>query len=215
MSEFRVKKITSGRGQETTFTYSSDNKVSLISLSDSTKVTFAYNGNTITQTVTSPQSPMPRIEMLHLTATGYVDSSKVAGPMGNNLSLSTHDAEGHTTLSQDYSSGVLRRSTESKFKDGNETARTISDDKSQPIGTIFFDYYTDKPNSLAPENQGMKFIGQDSKNLMKKVVQVLAKGDTIGTGNFYYKFDDKGRAISKATYDGKGMLQDSTTFTYY
>lgn len=213
-SDYRVKQIISGKGQSTEFTYSSDNKVASIKSSDSTKVTFAYNGNSIVQTVSNPMRGMNRTQTLHLTNTGYVDSSVISDPQGNILSLTTHDADGYSTEVKDYFSGVLKRTTKSVFKDGNEITRTIIDETQKPLGTVYIDYYTDKLNSAGNENQGMKFIGKDSKNLIKKVVQVLAKGDTLGSITFSYKFDDKGRVISKATYQGT-VRADSTTVTYY
>ena len=214
MADYRVKTMTSGKGQTTEFIYSDDHKIATIKLSDSTKVAFVYNGNTITQTVSTPQNPMPRIETLHLSSTGYVDSSSVSGPMGNMVTVNTHDADGYNTSTKEYYAGTLKRVTESSFKDGNEVSRTIKNETNVALGTVFFEYYTDKPNSIAPENQGMKFIGKDSKNLMKKVIQVLAKGDTLGSATFTYRFDDKGRVISKATYD-KGVQADSSNISYY
>ena len=213
----RVKAMISAKGQTTAFTYSADNKVSVIKVygasPDTTKVTFTYNGNTITQSVTNPQSPEPRVQTLHLSAAGYVDSFEMQNPMGSILTVNTHDAEGHNTLTQEYLGGQLKRTTTFVFKDGNEVSRVISDETMKPMATVYFDYYSDKLNSLAPENQGMKFRGTDSKNLMKKAVQVTSKGDSLDVV-FSYKFDDKGRVISQATYQ-KGMQADSNNIVYY
>jgi hypothetical protein len=217
-SGYRVKTITAanmqGKSQVTEFVYSSDNKVSAINLSDSTKVTFTYTGNTVKQTVTSPQLPTPRLETIYLSAAGYMDSSSMSSPMGSATTVNTHDAEGHTTVTKEYYGGTLRRTTESEFKEGNELKRVVSNETMTPLGTIYFEYFADKFNSMAPENQGMKFMGADSKNLMKKVVQVSAKGDTAASITFSYKFDDKGRVISKATYE-KGVQADSSNISYY
>ena len=214
MSKYRIKKITSGKGQSTEFVYTPENKVLSIVSSDSTKVLFAYKGNSIVQTISNPMRGLPRIQTLHVNSAGYVDSSVLSDPSGTLLTLNTHDAEGYNTLTQEYFGGVLKRTTQATFKDGNEVSRTIIDETQKPLGTIFFEYYTDKVNTFSPENQGMGFIGKDSKNLMKKVVQVLAKGDTVGTVTFSYKLDDKGRVLSKSTYD-KGALADSATVSYY
>ena len=83
-------------------------------------------------------------------------------------------------------SGKLYNATISTFKDGNETSRVITDSSSKPRVSLFFDYYLDKPNSVGYENMGMKFLGNDSKNLMKKFVQVLPTGDTMRVMNFSY-----------------------------
>jgi hypothetical protein len=214
MSEYRVKVVSSSKGQSTEFIYSADNKIASIKTSDSTKVTFTFAGNTVTQSVSNPMNPTPRVQTFHLTSSGYVDSTVINGPMGNALTLNKQDADGYNTLTQEYYGGALKRSTQSVYKDGNEVTSTISDETMKPVGTIFFEYYTDKLNSFSNETRGMKFMGKDSKNLVKKVVQVLAKGDTVGTANFSYKFDDKGRMISQATYE-KGMAADSINISYY
>jgi hypothetical protein len=216
-SACRVKAMISGKGQTTEFFYTPENKVSSIKVyggaPDTTKVTFTYAGNTVTQSVTNPQSPEPRVQVLHLSAAGYVDSFTVSNPMGNILTVNTHDADGHTTLTQEYLGGQLKRTTQFTFKDGNEVSRVISDETMKPMATVYFDYFTDKSNSLTTENQGMKFRGTDSKNLMKKAVQVTAKGDSMGV-TFSYRFDDKGRVISQATYQ-KEIQADSNNITYY
>jgi len=214
LSQYRVKTITTNKGQTTTFAYNKDNKISLITTSDSTKVTFTYNGNTITQSVINPMNPVPRTQTFHLTPAGYMDSSIMAGPMGQVVTLNKQDAEGHNTLTQEYYAGQLKRTTTAIFKDGNEVSRTISDESGKPVGTVYFEYFTDKPNSFSNENRGMKYMGQDPKNLMKKIVQVLAKGDTVGTATFSYRFDDKGRIISQATYE-KAVQADSINLSYY
>ncbi len=212
----RVKKITSNKGVTTEFFYTPDNKILSTKNSDSTKVSYTYTGNTIVQLAANPTNGQSMSETMHVGASGYVDSTTVTDPRsGVYLTTNSHDADGYNTLTKDYLSGELKRVTTSVFKDGNEVSRTISNEKSEPIGTVYFEYFTDKQNSLAPENLGMKFIGKDSKNLMKRVVQVLAKGDTIGTATFTYKFDDKGRVSEKSTFDKEGKLEDSSTITYY
>ncbi len=214
-AEYRVKNITSAKGMSTLFVYNTDNKIKSTQNSDSTKADFTYNGNTITQHAADVIHGQSMTSTLHLSAAGYVDSTTASDPSGTYLKLETHDADGYTTSSKEFMSGIMKRLTQSTFKEGNETVRTISDADSKPIVNIYFDYFTDKSNSLSAENLGMKFLGKDSKNLMKKYVQVLAKGDTVGTGTFTYKFDDKGRVIQKSAFDKAGMLADSTTFTYY
>ena len=214
--EARVKKITSGKGLTTEFTYSADNRIQSTKNSDSTKADFTFTGNTITQHAADPVHGQSMNSTMHLDAHGYVDSTSATDPTGGTyLKLDQHDADGYSLSSKEYMSGVLRRSTSSVVKDGNEVARTISDQESKPIATVYFEYFTDKANSLSSENFGMKFMGKDSKNLMKKFVQVLAKGDTVGTGTFTYTYDDKGRITSKTTHDGHGMSADSITVSYY
>ena len=215
----RIKTMVSAKGQTTEFSYSADNKISSIRIfggsPDTTKVTFTYTANTVTQTVTNPQSPEPHVQALNLSAAGYVDSFSSPSRMGNVLTINTRDAEGHTILTQEFLNGQLTHSVKFIFKDGNEVSRVITDETQQPVATVtvFFDYYTDKVSSLTPENQGMKFRGVDSKNLMKKAVQVSPKGDSLGA-DFHYKFDDKGRVISQAIYQ-RGMQADSNNYTYY
>ena len=215
-SEARVKKITSAKGMATEFTYTADNKIQATKNSDSTKAEFAFTGNTITQHASDPVHGQSMTSTMHLGANGYVDSTSATDPTGSvYLKLDSHDADGYSTGSKEFMGGVMRRSSQSVIKDGNEVSRTINDPDLKPIATVYFEYYTDKSNSLTSENFGMKFMGKDSKNPMKKFVQVLAKGDTVGTGTFTYTYDDKGRITSKTTHDGHGMTADSISVSYY
>ena len=213
-SDIRVKQIVSGRGFTSTYTYGADNRVVSIKNSNHSATTYTYNGNKITQAVADSARGMFINYNLHLNAAGYLDSTTASDPSGTYLKFDTHDADGYTTLSSEYISGTLKDASHSVFKDGNEISRTITDSAAKPLVTVYFEYYNDKPNTLSYENFGMKYIGKDSKNLMKKYAQVLPSGDTFATGSMVYKFDDKGRVSSKSMFDRRGTLSDSTTFTY-
>jgi len=215
LADARVKKVSSARGS-TEYTYSPDNKILSMRTSDGTKTTYTYKDkNTISQLRADSLHGMSINSTIYLNAAGIADSSVASDPSGNYVELYFHDANGFITQSKDMVSGQLYNASNSTFKDGNEISRVITDSSSRPRVSLYFDYYTDKTNTVGYENMGMKFLGNDSKNLMKKFVQVLPTGDTMRVMNFSYHFDDKGRVIQKAVYDSHGIMADSSTVTYY
>lgn len=213
-TDSRVKKISSTRGG-TEYTYTADNKIQAVKNADGSKTTYTYKDKSITQLRADSLHGMNITSNIFLNGAGYADSSIATDQSGSYVEIYLHDANGYITESKDMISGKLYNATISTFKDGNEVEREITDSSSKPRVKLFFDYYTDKSNSVGYENMGMKFLGNDSKNLMKKFVQVLPTGDTIRTMNFTYHFDDKGRVSQKVVYDNHGMLADSSTVTYY
>jgi len=214
-SDSRVKKITSNRGFTTEYTYSAENKISSTRNSDGSKTTYTFNGNTVAQQMSDSARGLFITSTMFLNAKGWTDSTRASDQSGTYVKAYTHDADGYITQSRDIVSGRMTDASSSVFKDGNEISATVSDSTSKPLFTVYFDYYTDKPNSLSYANFGMKFLGNDSKNLMKRFVQVLPSGDTFRVNSFVYHFDDKGRVSQKAMYDRRGALADSTTITYY
>jgi len=213
-ADARIKKITSGRG-ESEYAYSADNKVQSVKNANGSKTAYTYKDKTITQVTGDSIRGMFLTSNIFLNAAGLVDSSVATDANGSYVELYTHDADGHITQLKEVISGKLYTATNSTFKDGNEYSRVITDSSLNPRVSVFFDYYTDKSNSTGFANTGMTFLGKDSKNLMKKFVQILPSGDTIRTLNFSYHFDDKGRVIQKVLYDNHGMMADSSIVTYY
>lgn len=214
VADARVKKVTSLRGF-TEYTYTPDNKIKSVKSSDGTTTTYTFKDKTITQLRADSVHGMFITSTIYLGASGVADSSVASDPSGTYAEIYAHDANGYITQTKDLISGRLYNAGNSTFKDGNEVSRIITDSTSKPRVSLFFDYYTDKTNSAGYENMGMKFLGNDSKNLMKKFVQVLPSGDTIRVMSFNYHYDDKGRISQKAVYDSHGTLADSTSYTYY
>ncbi len=210
----RVKSISSARGG-TEYTYTTDNKIQSVKNADGSKTTYTYKDKSITQLRADSMRGMFITSNIFLNTAGYADSSIASDQSGSYVELYSHDANGYITQSKDMISGKLYNATNSTFKDGNEISRVITDSSSKPRVSLYFEYYPDKTNSVGYENMGMKFLGNDSKNLMKKFVQVLPNGDTIRTMNFSYHYDDKGRVSQKVVYDSHGTLADSSTVTYY
>ena len=210
----RVKKTTSIRGMNTEYSYNPDGTLSYTISAQGIKTTYTYSGNTVNEKMTDSLRGMSASSVVYLNSKGLADSTTEKDDRGFFAKTYNRDDQGFITSSVDYVSGSMVNTTNSVIKDGNETSTTISDSASKKLFTVYFEYYTDKQNSLTYQNFGMKFLGSDSKNPMKKFVQVLPTGDTIRTSTFNYHYDDKNRITQKVMYDSKGMMRDSTTYTY-
>jgi YD repeat-containing protein len=213
-TDARVKKVSSQRGF-TEYTYTPENKIKSVKSSDGSTTTYTYKDKTISQLRADSVHGMFITSSIFLNAAGLADSSVASDPSGTYVELYAHDANGNISQTKDVISGHLYNASNSDFKDGNEISRIITDSTSKPRVSLFFDYYADKVNSAGYQNMGMQFLGNDSKNLMKKFVQVLPSGDTIRVMSFNYHYDEKGRVSQKAVYDNHGMLADSTSYSYY
>jgi hypothetical protein len=83
---------------------------------------------------------------------------------------------------------------------------------------IHHEYYPDKANMPTSDDFGYLFDTSPdrvSKNLRKRSVQLSPKGDTTDVFDFHYRFDDKGRVVSKVQISKTGTEWDSTGYSYY
>jgi hypothetical protein len=212
----RIKTMVSKNGYSVSYTYTPDGKIATSVDSRGIKTTYKYESNRIIQDVGDTLGHSFAAASIFLSPKGLTDSSVLIDENGVHLKTYTHDENGYSGINTDYNMGKITRVTSYIYKDGNEAERVISASPSEKLFSVYFDYYKDDINTQAFENYGLQFMGKESKNLMKKYIQVLTKGDTVQTVNFNYHFDNKGRVIQKAMYDTKsGVLRDSTTFTYY
>ncbi len=214
-SEARIKKMTSSRGFSTEYFYNTDGSISYFVNSDGAKTSYKFSGNTIAEQMNDSTRGMFVKSTIYLGGNGWVDSTTAQNEGNNYKTTYVHDAAGLIVESQNFAVGSMTDVSKYVVKDGNQISLTVSDSTNRPLVNRYFDYYTDKPNVISYSNHGMKFLGTDSKNLVKKIVQVRPTGDTSIAVTFKYYFDDKGRVIGKTAFDeGRHMLVDSTTFTY-
>jgi hypothetical protein len=75
-----------------------------------------------------------------------------------------------------------------------------------------FEYYTDKPNLLSYENNGISYLGASSVNLMKKYV-LIEPGDTT-VAEFTYEFDAQKRP-ARSHMIQNGVPFSDATYTYF
>lgn len=75
-----------------------------------------------------------------------------------------------------------------------------------------YEYYTDRPNWLGNEYNGISFLGKSSANLMKKEVWE-STGTTMVT-EYTYEFDDKGLPVKRHTIVD-GSPGGDLTYTWY
>ncbi|MDB5282707.1 MAG: hypothetical protein JWO06_1782 [Bacteroidota bacterium] len=211
----RIKKMISNRGMSTEYFYLADGNANYTVSANGVKTTYVYGTNSVTEKMVDSIRGGSFSSTMHLNAKGLVDSSTASDESGSYLKTYTHDDNGYTIDSKDYASGNLINGSNSVVKDGNESVLTVTDSASKKLVTVYFEYFTDKPNTLSYQNYGMKYLGAQSKNLMKKVVEIRPTGDTMRVTTLNYHFDDKDRVSSKLIYDQRGMLRDSTSYLYY
>lgn len=211
-SDVKLKKLTSSRGF-TEFYYGPDNKVSYTMNSNGMKTIYKFSDKTVEQKMTDSTSGRSATATFYLNAKGWADSCvTVQGPMSYLSTFKYADGGFMTEIGQ-YQAGSLMGLAKNTFKDGNKVSTVNYDTGSTALSTIVFDY-NDKANSIGFSAQGLNFLGNDSKNLPKKLVQIRGASDTLGTIDFVYHFDEKGRVSSQVVYQGPQKV-DSTSYSYY
>jgi hypothetical protein len=213
-SSARLKKRFSMRRGIEEYFYTPDNKIDYVRNSNGTKTTYKFSGNTVVLQTIDTVSGRSATSSFYVNGNGYADSMVTVQGPATYLTIFKHAADGSIAGIEQYVAGSLRQVSKNDVKSGNKASSTISDSSGKTLGTIYYEYYPDKQNSIDYGNQGMKFIGSESKNLEKKNVTVRAEGDTISIIDFAYHFDDKGRVSSQVVSRNKMML-DSTVYTYY
>ena len=212
--EAKIKSVV-GRGFTTEYFYNKDGSIDYSKNSNGIKTVYKYNGNLINETLTDSAHGQSASSVVYLGSKSLADSS-VSNEQGEHyVKTYTHDANDFIVESKDIVGGQVQNVTSSVFKDGNQVSASISDSASTKLFTIYFDYYTDKLTTITYQNFGMKFLGADSKNLIKKLVQILPTGDTVRAFSFNYHFDDKNRVTQKVMYAPNGQMVDSTSYIYY
>lgn len=80
------------------------------------------------------------------------------------------------------------------------------------INTLIKTYYTDKPNSIGYDAEGLSFFGKGNKNLVKTEQYFLPDGTKNDITTFTYEFDSKGRAIKQTGTQGANIFIEYITY---
>jgi len=99
------------------------------------------------------------------------------------------------------------------YSKGNlDSAKTISIPDNRLLQLERYEYYTDQPNLLNNESNGIAFVGAGSANLVKKEVQVNTGATT--TIEYTYEFDTQKRPVKRhITVDGAPWAD--LTYTWF
>jgi len=76
-----------------------------------------------------------------------------------------------------------------------DSSKTFSLNNNTLLQSEHYEYYTDRPNLLSNESNGVAFIGAGSANLLKKEVQVNAGATSII--EYTYEFDAQKRPVKR------------------
>lgn len=100
------------------------------------------------------------------------------------------------------------------YSGGNmDSTRSISLKTGDTLRTVYYYYYTDKPNLLSTQHNGISYVGVGSVNLEMKDLQIIPGTPNILT-EYGYEFDAKGRPVVRhARVDGVPF--NDQTFTWY
>ena len=99
------------------------------------------------------------------------------------------------------------------FNKGNrDSIKSFSISNGKLLSYIRFEYYTDKPNLLGYENNGISYLGASSVNLLKKYVSI-GLGDTTVT-EFTYEFDAQKRPAKSHMLQNGAPFSD-VIYTYF
>ncbi len=215
----RVKTISNNTaGTTETYTYDSENRVTLIQNSNGSKTEFDYNGDTLTQTNFDNTGAVLNMEVILLDSFGLASNSVTTDPAGNILSFHQYyfNSNQEKTDKNDYNNAYIQTGKyEWRWSDGNLVQYSIYDSTvTTKVYDTYYWYYDPATTSVGNINKGQKFWGADSKYLMRKYIQnSYLYGNSLFT--FEYTLDELQRLTSMKTYNYQGQLENTITYTYY
>ena len=104
------------------------------------------------------------------------------------------------------------RSTYYYSKGNMDSSKTYSIPDNTLLSYERFEYYTDKPNLLSNEHNGISFVGVGNANLAKKEVRVNSGATT--TTEYTYEFDS-GQRPAKSHTNVDGASWTDLTYTWF
>ena len=217
-ADFRIKKVASFIHEQdsSVFTYTPDGKIaSHRGYLPVMKRSFDYSKGRVTEQGSNGVNGTLYKNIFYLNSKAIADSMMRTADNKTLCIYFKYDKSGCCV--EEYS-GCDKRTIETKrvFEKGNMVKQLFFSNGEQ-YETGYFEYYTKIPNvptMFGTEKMGHIYRGKDSKNLLKKIVLVESKGDTVLVNNFRYHFDDKGRVVTSAVYGKEGNLADSTAYSY-
>jgi len=179
---------------------------------DTVFTTFTYKKDSIIETeICHANAKYNRAEEITyfrsgLNFQGYISAQTISSAIGDLLTYQ-YDNFGHCIKSSVLSlspNASVKYVYNYSFSNGNLSSVDYSN------SLLKYEYYTDKDNTLSNESFGSKFMGKDSKNLVKK--ETISQGSYTGIDNYEYEFDKDNYPIKKTTIYGNTKF--SETYTY-
>ena len=214
-NQYRVKTVTNLiAGKTTEYDYTNSKTISVVKSPNGT-IGYQYFKGFIVKTYRDSSSHKSIVDTFFLNNMGQAATTRPAKEREDIYNRFDYDTNGFRKEERMYHNGNVVETTRWFVVDGNEKMSTTVFDESDLNSTVYYTYYADKLNTIGNENTGMKFSGQSSKNLIKELIRVTAKGDTVARVTYRYHFDSKDRVQQKIEYGKSGALQDSLAYAYY
>jgi hypothetical protein len=211
----RVKQVFSYKGKDTTtYVYNADGHIAYVKNTNGDKSDYEYSDSIIIKRYYDSFRKVAFADTMALNKKGLVE--KVTSNNFSTIEIREYNDDKYlikTTVSNKEGKKIYYG--EYQYLNGNEISSTTTGVSGDLGGTATYQYYTDMPNTIGVDNMGSDFVGASSNN-PRKYFNNQAVGLEPYTRNYNYHYDEKGRIIIKASYDGKsGKLTDSTYYTYY
>jgi len=113
------------------------------------------------------------------------------------------------------SAGKEMSIAEVQYKNGDKMVDTRSRTNGNLWYSSSYQYYTDHANTIGEENMGSEFVGKGSAHLVKYESRQMVGTPPVNT-KYSYRYDEKGRVLSRTGYDvSTGRQTDSAVYSYY
>jgi hypothetical protein len=207
----RIKTITAHlSGNVSAYRYTPDGLVAAVSSSKGNSATYRYEADLIIKETTNRKTNAVTIDTFWLDSRGmavnYVMHSSIRA-----YYTAQYDANNHLTRLSISQRDVKAAGYEYDYEAGDLVSFRFMDDKDAVISRESYSYYTDIPNTIDNEQMGMGFMGYGAAHAISAADETTISGQK----NYRYHLDAAGRISIKATYNGKGRLLDSVSYTYY
>jgi hypothetical protein len=174
-----------------TFEYNSDGKLSKLSYGTQGYDSYTYSGNTIF--ILHYYNGSASYDTLVLNSQGYVSK------MSNGSRTITYEYNDGYCVKESWYGGTSIMNYE--YVNGN----LVTD------GTVTYEYYLDKANTIDNEHCGINFRGKTSKNLVKQTIYSNGSGSDIYTYTYEY---DQDNYVTKRTIKRNDVLQYWSSYVY-
>jgi hypothetical protein len=214
-SKARVKTVTNClTGYSTFYFYNSDGFIARTRSSIGDSSSYDYTWSKVIRRSFEVMRHFTTIDTMNLNKVGLVERI-----MPNNKShvlvKRAFNVEGNLIQSTDYDEkGEIIAVQNYSYAAGNQITFTSTRGNNEIFFTANYTYYIDKPNTTDASNMGNSFSGIVSKSPVKSSKSQSA-GLPAEYKNYTYHYDEKNRITIKASYDDKGKLKDSVSYSYY
>jgi YD repeat-containing protein len=210
--------LHSQSGISESYAYDGNGQVTVIQSSTGSKTTFAYDSALITQTNYDLSGSVVSITYMALDTLGHVTGTEIRDAAGTvqGYHRFNFDAWGYERYEEMYTADhIIAGKFEWYWGDGNIASFAIYDSTATDrIYDTYYWYYDPAISSISTANKGQKYLGADSKYLVRKAIRhSYLYGDLIYT--YEYSFDGEQRIIQARTYDHNGDLKNTDSYTYY